>query len=68
MIDFKIFNCLKLIYYFFHQLPALYKFSQFAIPIYRYIHTSLLQNYYKFVIYQKKNAKISIKILTFAEN
>jgi len=30
--------------------------------------TSLLQNYYKFMIYQSVFAKNSIKILTFAEN
>lgn len=37
-------------------------------PIFRYMGASLLQNYYKFMIYQSVFAKNSIKILTFAEN
>ena len=72
MIDFKIFNCLKLIiisYLFYIYLSsAIRKHFVSAIPIVRYILATQLQNYYNLMIYQKIFAKISIKNSTFAEN
>ncbi len=72
MIDFKIFNCLKLIIisflFYIYLSTAIRKLLVPTIPISRYILASLLQNYYNLMIYQKIFAKISIKSSTFAEN